>query len=73
MSNNIILNPHDQATCPHCEKQFELHEALSHQLIDRYESEYSAMLNKERKSLMASIEKETEKKQARIYAHQLED
>lgn len=73
MSKNIIVNSHDQATCPHCEKQFEFHEALSHQLIDLYESEYSDMLEKERKSLTASIEKETEKKQARAHAQQLEE
>lgn len=73
MSNNIIVNPHDQATCPHCEKQFELQAALSHQLIDQYESEYSAMLEQERKSLTASIKREAEKKQARIYTEQLEE
>lgn len=65
MSRKIILNSDEAITCPHCDKQFALRDALTHQLIDRYESEYEALLSQERESLQQSISKELERKQAR--------
>ncbi len=65
MSQNIILDPKETINCPHCSAQFPLQDALTHQLIDRYASEYDALLSKERDSLQQSISKELERKQAR--------
>jgi hypothetical protein len=65
MNNKIILNSDETITCPHCAKQFAFRDALTHQLIDRYESEYEALLSQERESLQQSISKELERKQAR--------
>lgn len=65
MNSKIILNSDEAITCPHCDKQFALRDALTHQLIDRYESEYEALLSQERESLQKSISKELERKQAR--------
>lgn len=65
MNSKIILNSDETISCPHCEKPFALRDALTHQLIDRYESEYEALLSQERESLQQSISKELERKQAR--------
>lgn len=65
MSQNIILDPKEIINCPHCSAQFPLQDALTHQLIDRYASEYDALLSRERESLQQSISKELERKQAR--------
>ena len=65
MNSKIILNSDEAITCPHCDEQFALRDALTHQLIDRYESEYEALLSQERESLQQSISKELERKQAR--------
>jgi len=65
MSQNIILDPKETINCPHCSAQFPLQDALTHQLIDRYASEYDALLTRERESLQQSISKELERKQAR--------
>jgi hypothetical protein len=65
MNSKIILNSDETISCPHCEKPFALRDALTHQLIDRYESEYEALLSQERESLQQSISKEMERKQAR--------
>jgi len=73
MTNKIIVNPQDQIACPHCAKQFELREALSHQLIEGYEAEYTRMLAKERSDLTVRIEKDIEIKQARLYDQQLDE
>jgi len=65
MNSKIILNSDEAITCPHCDKQFALRDAMTQQLIDRYESEYEALLSQERQSLQQSISKELERKQAR--------
>ena len=73
MTNKIILDPQEVITCPHCEQQFALRDALTHQLIDRYESEYETMLAEEREALRLRIGKELERKQAREFELQLAD
>lgn len=65
MSQNIILDPKETINCPHCSAHFPLQDALTHQLIDRYASEYDALLSRDRDSLQKSISKELERKQAR--------
>jgi len=67
MKSKIILNSEEQIACPHCEKQFLLRDALTHQLIDRYETEYESLLSQERASLQKSISKELERTQAREF------
>lgn len=65
MISKIILDPQEQITCPHCEHQFALREAITHQLIDRYEGEFNTMLQAERKTLEVTISKELTRKQTR--------
>jgi hypothetical protein len=71
MSNKIILNPHDEVTCPQCDNAFALRDGLTHQLIERYESEYDAMLSDERQAAEARISKDVERKQTRLFNEQL--
>lgn len=73
MSNKIILNSMEQITCPCCDKQFPLRDAITHQLIDRYEDEYEAMLLEERKSLESQLTKELSRQQERKFNAQLND
>ncbi|NOQ94774.1 MAG: DUF2130 domain-containing protein, partial [Methylophaga sp.] len=62
MSQKIILNADDSITCPHCDSAFPLADGLSHHLIEQYENEYDAMLDKERVELEQRISKEQERK-----------
>ncbi len=62
MSQKIILNAEDTINCPKCAHAFALREGLSQHLIDQYESEYDAMLAKERASLEHQVAKEQERK-----------
>ncbi len=73
MSHKIILNSEDSVTCPHCEKQFPLHEGLTHQLIEKYENEYDSMLDQERIELEKSITRELERKSSRQFNAQIDE
>jgi hypothetical protein len=73
MSHKIIVDPQEKVTCPHCEKQFALRDALTHQLIERYENEYDTMLARERTELEGRIEKEVERKQSGEFKQQLSE
>lgn len=65
MTTKIFLDPQADITCQHCVKQFMLRDALSHQLIERYENEYQTVLASERQALELRISKDLERKQAR--------
>ncbi len=73
MSQKIILKADDSISCPYCEKSFPLTEGLSHHLIEQYEDEYEAMLNKERAELEQRVSKEQERKSAKQYQAQLDN
>ena len=73
MGQKIILNAGDSITCPHCDKAFPLADGLSHHLIEKYENEYEAMLNKERAELELRVSKEQERKAAKQYQNQLDN
>ncbi len=61
MSNKIIINSNETITCPHCEEQFALKDAIAHQLIEQHESDYQSMVNKELETIRASALKDAEK------------
>ena len=71
MSKKIIVDAFSEVACPHCEKTFELQDAIAHQLIERYESEYEAMLDKERRELRESLTADAERVAARRFGDQL--
>lgn len=73
MTTKIFLDPQADITCPHCVKQFMLRDALSHQLIERYENEYQTVLASERQALELRISKDLERKQARELEDKLAD
>lgn len=72
MTQKIILDPQEQITCPHCDKQFALQDALTHQLIDRFEADYEKTLATERELLQARLSREIERKQTREFEAKLE-
>ena len=55
MSKKIIIDAFDKVACPHCGKDFVLQDAITQQLIERYESEYESMLEGERRELRDSL------------------
>jgi hypothetical protein len=73
MSNKIIINSNETITCPHCEKQFALKEAIAHQLIEQHESDYQSMVSKELESMRTGALKDAEKAAARDYQTKIAD
>jgi hypothetical protein len=67
MSNKIIINSNETITCPHCEEQFALKDAIAHQLIEQHESDYQSMVNKELETIRVSALKDAEKTAAKSY------
>ncbi|PHS22803.1 MAG: hypothetical protein COA83_11120 [Methylophaga sp.] len=73
MSQKIILNSEDTINCPKCEQSFALREGLSQHLIEQYESEYDAMLTKERADLEQQVAKEQQRKLSKQFQSKLAD
>ena len=71
MSQKIILNDDDKVSCPACETVFAVQDGLSHHLIEQYEAEYSAMLDKERAALEKRVTQEQQRKLAKIHESEL--
>ena len=71
MADHIILSSEETITCPHCSEHFPLRDALTQQLIERYQGEYESMLSGEREVLEARLSRELERKQARVHEAQL--
>ncbi len=73
MDNKIIINPQDTATCPHCDRAFPIREALTHQLLERYETEYDALLAQDRDRLTQEVTRELERRHARQFEARLRE
>jgi len=73
LSQKIILNSEDTINCPKCEQSFALREGLSQHLIEQYESEYDAMLTKERADLEQQVAKEQQRKLSKQFQSKLAD
>lgn len=71
MSQKIILNGDDKVSCPACETIFPLQDGLSHHLIEQYEDEYAAMLDKERGALEQRVTQEQQRKLAKVHQSEL--
>jgi len=71
MSKKIIIDAFDEVTCPHCGESFVLQEAIAQQLIERYENEYDAMLDGERRRLRETLMADAERAATRQFADQL--
>ena len=72
MSQKIILNDDDKVSCPACETAFPVQAGLSHHLIEQYEAEYSAMLDKEHESLEKRVIQEQQRKIAKVHESELQ-
>ncbi|MDJ0739451.1 MAG: DUF2130 domain-containing protein [Gammaproteobacteria bacterium] len=71
MSKKIIVDAFAEVACPHCGTAFELHDAIAHQLIERFEAEYDDMLDRERRQLRESLAADAERSAARRFQDQL--
>ena len=72
MSKKIIIDAFDKVACPNCGTDFVLQDAIAHQLIERYESEYAAMLDGERRQLRESLIADADRAAARRFNEQIE-
>lgn len=73
MPKKIIIDALEQITCPHCSKEFPLQDAITNQLIDRYEDEYEYMLREEKQRLQDRIAAQVEKTTAKRFEDQISD
>jgi len=71
VSQKIILNSDDKVSCPACETAFPVEAGLSHHLIEQYEDEYTAMLDKEREALEQRVIQEQQRKLAKVHQSEL--
>ncbi|MGB5649525.1 MAG: hypothetical protein WBM59_05535, partial [Sedimenticolaceae bacterium] len=71
MSRKIIIDAFDTVACPHCGKDFVLQDAITRQLIERYESEYESKLEGERRQLRDVLVVEAERAAAKRFDVQI--
>jgi hypothetical protein len=67
MTAKIVINSNEQITCPHCEEQFALKDAIAHQLIEEHEGEYQKMIQHELVSIRETAIKEAEKQASKSF------
>jgi len=71
MSKLISISPTEEMTCPHCEKEFELKDGISHQTIEGYEQAYRQCLENDRTKIEAITIDSTTRKTAEKYISQI--
>ena len=71
MTKKIIVDAFDTVACPHCGTEFMLQDAIAHQLIERYESEYETMLEGERRQLRETLVADADRAASRRFGEQI--
>ena len=71
MTKRIIVDAFDTVACPHCGGEFMLPDAIAHQLIERYESEYETMLEGERRQLRETLVADADRAASRRFGEQI--
>lgn len=71
MTSKIILNANDLITCPHCDTDFHVKDAIAKHLIEQHESEYEQLLNQQLTTLKAQATKDAEKSASKVFQRQL--
>lgn len=67
MNTKIVINSNEDITCPHCSAQFELKDAIAHQLIEQHEDAYHSMMQKELDSIRLDALKNAEKQASKSF------
>jgi len=71
VTKRIIVDAFDTVACPHCGGEFMLQDAIAHQLIERYESEYETMLEGERRQLRETLVADADRAASRRFGEQI--
>lgn len=71
MTSKIILNANDSITCPHCNTDFHVQDAIAKHLIEQHENEYEQLLNQQLTTLKAQAVKDAEKSASKVFQQQL--
>uniref|UniRef100_UPI004047E797 DUF2130 domain-containing protein n=1 Tax=Rheinheimera sp. TaxID=1869214 RepID=UPI004047E797 len=72
MTAKLILNANDNITCPHCNSEFPLKDAVAKHLIEQHEGEYQQLIDKELAELKQQAEKVAEKSAAKLFKREIE-
>jgi hypothetical protein len=67
MSNKIIISANESITCPHCEAQFVLKDAIAHQIIEQHETDYKRMISSELEAIRSAVVKDAEQNASKDY------
>jgi hypothetical protein len=73
MTTKLILNANDNITCPHCNSEFLLKDAIAKHLIEQHEGEYQQLLDKELADLQRQAISVAEKSAAKLFKQQIEE
>lgn len=73
MKNKISINSDELVKCPSCDHEFKLTQGITHQTLEKYESEFNDLVNSERKILEEEIESQLNKRISKQFNNQIED
>lgn len=72
MTAKLILNANDNITCPHCNSEFLLKDAVAKHLIEQHEGEYQQLINNELAELKQQAEKAAGKSAAKEFRQEID-
>lgn len=73
MTTKLILNANDNITCPHCNSEFPLKDAVAKHLIEQHEGEYQQLLDKELADIQRQAINDAEKSAAKLFKKQIDE
>lgn len=73
MTAKLILNANDNITCPHCDSEFPLKDAVAKHLIEQHEGEYQQLLDKELADIQRQAINDAEKSAAKLFKKQIDE
>lgn len=73
MTAKLILNANDNITCPHCNSEFPLKDAVAKHLIEQHEGEYQQLLDKELADIQRQAINDAEKSAAKLFKKQIDE
>ena len=71
MSKKIIINADEIISCPNCNHHFSLDQGITRQTIERYEEEFDAVFENQKKELELQLIKEAERKASKQFSEQI--
>lgn len=73
MTSKLILNANDNITCPHCEREFPIRDAVAKHLIEQHEADYLKQLNDSKEQMTAELRRELERSVVKDKQREIEE